>query len=92
MDPASHDLYMFLEKLQEQEKEVIALIKERQRIVAARDGTPLPAPPLASTATAKPPALLSPLATSLPNPVSPAGDPAGKSVQHHHRLRLCSRT
>lgn len=46
MDPASHDLYMFLEKLQEQQKEVINLIKERQRIIAERDGTPLPAPPV----------------------------------------------
>ena len=46
MDPASHDLYMFLEKLQEQQKEVINLIKERQRIIAERDGTPLPTPPV----------------------------------------------
>ena len=38
MDPASKDLYMFLEKLQEQQKEVVALIKERQRIVAAKNG------------------------------------------------------
>lgn len=46
MDPASHDLYMFLEKLQEQQKEVVNLIKERQRIIAERDGTPLPAGPV----------------------------------------------
>ena len=38
MDPASNDLYMFLEKLQQQQKEVVALIKERQRIIAARNG------------------------------------------------------
>ncbi|KAL3162306.1 hypothetical protein ABBQ32_009993 [Trebouxia sp. C0010 RCD-2024] len=46
MDPASHDLYMFLEKLQEQQKEVVNLIKERQRIIAERDGTPIPAGPV----------------------------------------------
>ena len=38
MDPASNDLYMFLEKLQQQQKEVVALIKERQRIIAAKNG------------------------------------------------------
>lgn len=37
MDPASNDLYMFLEKLQQQQKEVVALIKERQRIIAAKN-------------------------------------------------------
>ena len=46
MDPASHDLYMFLEKLQQQQKEVINLIKERQRIIAVRDGTPIPPGPV----------------------------------------------
>lgn len=37
---------MFLEKLQQQEKEVINLIKERQRIIAVRDGTPIPPGPV----------------------------------------------
>ena len=46
MDPASHDLYMFLEKLQLQQKEVVNLIKERQRIIAERDGTSVTAHPM----------------------------------------------
>lgn len=72
MDPASHDLYMFLEKLQEQQKEVVALIKERQRIVAERGGTPSPPPPLARTAS--PPPLPLPPATSPLRPASPVGE------------------
>ena len=42
MDPASNDLYTFLEKLQQQQKEVVALIKERQRIIAKNGDSPLP--------------------------------------------------
>ena len=72
MDPASHDLYMFLEKLQEQQKEVVKLIKERQRIVAEKNGTPIPSPPLARTAS--PPPLPLPPATSNLRPASPVGE------------------
>lgn len=50
LDPASHDLYMFLEKLQEQQREVVALIKARQDVIARRaaeagNPPPLPLPP-----------------------------------------------
>ncbi len=72
MDPASHDLYMFLEKLQEQQKEVVKLIKERQRIVAEKNGTPIPSPPLARTAS--PPPLPLPPTTSNLRPASPVGE------------------
>ena len=72
MDPASHDLYMFLEKLQEQQKEEVKLIKDRQRIVAEKNGTPMPSPPLARTAS--PPPLPLPPATSNLRPASPVGE------------------
>ncbi|KAL0033640.1 hypothetical protein WJX79_009306 [Trebouxia sp. C0005] len=77
MDPASHDLYMFLEKLQEQQKEVVKLIKERQRIVAEKNGTPMPSPPLARTAS--PPPLPLPPTTSNLRPASPVG-PVGDAA------------
>jgi len=71
MDPASHDLYMFLEKLQEQQKEVVKLIKERQRIVAEKNGTPQPPPPQGPASPPPPPL---PPATSNLRPASPVGE------------------
>ena len=72
MDPASHDLYMFLEKLQEQQKEVVNLIKERQRIIAERDGTPLPPGPVFVPAGSPVPPL--PAAALKEKAASPAGE------------------
>ena len=54
MDPAGRDLYMFLEKLQQQQKEVVNLIKERQRTIAERDGTPTPPDPAIGGVPASP--------------------------------------
>ena len=45
---------MFLEKLQQQQKEVVNLIKERERIIAERDGTPMPARPVLRAVPATP--------------------------------------
>ena len=66
MDPASNDLYMFLEKLQQQQKEVVALIKQRQKIISEREGTSPAALPQASPAAG---AASSPIAST----ISPTG-------------------
>ena len=74
MDPASHDLYMFLEKLQQQQKEVVNLIKERQRIIAERYGTPLPQSHTFVPRGSSPPPLPTPPMKE--QVASPAGGPA----------------
>lgn len=73
MDPASHDLYMFLEKLQEQQREVVALIKARQDVIARRAAEagspkPLPLPPTSSP--------LRPVSERFASPTSPATTPS----------------